>query len=227
MIKIAISSVKSFSDNTLPVLIPSLIESGIAKEDIYIFEGGHTERSVEDYNGSTLIKVAHNSFDLTALIDIAENEVESEYWFLMHCTCTVGPKFGSLVKNIPEDKPNAISLGVLHDSNYLNMNIGAYKYSFILENKDKLSALKSTDYSPEGVLASKRTALAAEDLLLSQYTNQRPYEPRYNPESYEEFEAIVPNPFGGNAIRRVRYFGALDLYKYQANWGNPNLVLDL
>jgi len=107
------------------------------------------------------------------------------------------------------------------------MNIGAYKYSFILENKDKLSALKSTDYSPEGVLASKRTALAAEDLLLSQYTNQRPYEPRYNPESYEEFEAIVPNPFGGNAIRRVRYFGALDLYKYQANWGNPNLVLDL
>ena len=227
MIKIAISSVKSFSDNTLPVLIPSLIESGITKEDIYIFEGGHAERSVEDYNGSTLIKVAYNSFDLTALIDIAENEVESEYWFLMHCTCTVGPKFGSLVKNIPEDKPNAISLGVLHDSNYSNMNIGAYKYSFILENKDKLSALKSTDYSPEGVLASKRTALAAEDLLLSQYTNQRPYEPRYNPESYEEFEAIVPNPFGGNAIRRVRYFGALDLYKYQANWGNPNLVLDL
>jgi len=227
MIKIAISSVKKFSDHTLPVLIPSLIESGILAEDIYVFEGGHDERSVEEYHGSTKIKVAHNSFDLTALIDIAENKIESDYWFLMHDTCIVGPKFGELVKNIPENKPNAVALGVMHDANYFNMNIGAYKYSFVLENKDKIIALKGTDYSPEGILETKRKAIAAEDILLSQHTNQRPYEPRYNQDQYKEFEAIVPNPFGGKALRRVRYFGALDLYKYQANWGQPDLVLNL
>ena len=226
-IKIAISSVKNYSDRTLPVSVPSLLESGIRAEDIYIFEGGHDERIVEDYNGSTRIKVAHNSFDLTALIDIAENHIESEYWFLMHDTCTVGPRFGELVKNIPEYKPDAVSLGVFRDSNYSNRNIGAYKYTFILENKDKLVALKSTDYSPEGVRASKHTALAAEDLLLSQHKNQRPYEPRYNPDQYSEYEVMPPNPFGGNAVRRLYYFGSLDLYKYQANWGDPNHVLEL
>jgi hypothetical protein len=145
----------------------------------------------------------------------------------MHTTCTVGPRFGELVKNIPEDKPNAVSLGVMNDINYLNMNIGAYKYTYILENKDKLLALKNTDYSPEGIQAAKRAAIAAEDVLLQKQQHGQPYEPRYNPELYREFEATVPNPFGGNAIRRARYFGALDLYKYQANWGNPALVLDL
>ena len=60
MIKIAISSVKKYSDYTLPVIIPSLLESGIRREDIYIFEGGYDERTVEDQNGITHIKVSHN-----------------------------------------------------------------------------------------------------------------------------------------------------------------------
>lgn len=40
-IKICVNSTKSYSEKTLPIIIPSLINSGIDPEDIFVFEGGH------------------------------------------------------------------------------------------------------------------------------------------------------------------------------------------
>lgn len=40
MIKIAISTNKNFYKKTLPILLPTLINSGINKDDIHVFNAG-------------------------------------------------------------------------------------------------------------------------------------------------------------------------------------------
>jgi hypothetical protein len=219
MIKIAISSVKKYSDYTLPIIIPSLLESGIPREDIYIFEGGYDERTVENYNGITHIKVAHNSFDYTALIDIVENNLESEYWFLIHDTCKVGPKFAELVSKIPEGEPDVICmLGAVPGT----MNICSYKYTYLKEKYDQIVSLKNTDYTEQGLLKAKEVAANAENTLQIGSI-------LYNPELFSDilFER-QPSQYLNNGVNRnVRYFGNLDVYKYQANYGQWPWVVDL
>jgi hypothetical protein len=213
--KFAISSVNTFSDKTLPVIVPSLLQSIDAKE-IVIFEGGHRERSIEDYDGITYIKVAHNSFDYTALIDIVENELESDYWFLLHDTCVSGPNFGRLVKNIPENQPDVICM---LGSNPGTMNICSYKYEYLLKNKDFILSLKNTDY--EDLDSAKRRATEAENTLQEGCSIYPAGQPSIHRDR-------VPSIYAENGVRRnERYFGNLDLFKYQANYGSSVFVLDL
>ena len=214
--KFAISSVNTFSQKTLPIIIPSLIQS-IDKEDIVIFEGGHRERSIEDYNGILYIKVAHNSFDYTALIDIIENELESNYWFLLHDTCKAGPNFGQLVKDLPEGEPDVVCMLNAHPG---TMNICAYKYSYLLSKKKEILELKNTDY--EDLDGAKRKATKAENTLQEGYV-------LYHPELFEvSLNERIPSIYKDDGINRnERYFKNLDLTKYQANYGNSTFVLDI
>ena len=211
-VKIAISSVNRFSDKTLPVIIPSLLQS-LNKDEIVIFEGGHEERSVEDYNGILYIKVAHNSFDYTALIDIIENELESDYWFLVHDTCVAGPNFGPLVKNIPEDLPDVICM---LGSNPGTMNICSYKYSYLLEMKTLILNLKNTNNDLNGLHVAKTRAVEAENSLQRDCA-------MYHPEKYQvTHKDRVPSIYHEHGVsRNERYFHNLDLTKYQANYGLP------
>jgi len=219
MIKIAISSVKKYSSYTLPVIIPSLLESGVPKENIYIFEGGYDERTVGEYEGVTHIKVANNSFDYTALIDIVENELESEYWFLIHDTCKVGPKFNELVSNIPEGNPDVVCM---LGSNPGTMNICSYKYTYLRDRYNQILALKNTNYTDEGLLVAKGVAAAAENSL---QVGSVIYNPHLFSDILSERE---PSHYVSNGVNRnVRYFGNLDLYKYQANYGQWPWVVDL
>jgi len=214
--KFAISTVNTFSSKTLPVIIPSLLQS-LTKEEIVIFEGGHRERSVEDYDGITYIKVAHNSFDYTALIDIVENELESDFWFLLHDTCVAGPEFGRLAKELPIPTVNvACMLG----SNPGTMNICSYKYEYLLNNKNFLFSLKNTDY--EDLDSVKRRATEAENTLQEGCSI---YGPGPSPSTHQD---RVPSIYSEDGVtRNKRYFGNLDLTKYQANYGNSEFVLDL
>lgn len=214
--KIAISSVNTFSPKTLPVIIPSLLQS-LTKEEIVIFEGGHRERSVEDYNGITYIKVAHNSFDYTALIDIVENELESDYWFLLHDTCKAGPNFGQFVKDLPGGEPDVVCM---LGSNPGTMNICAYKYSYLLLKKKEILDLKNTNY--EDLDNAKRKATEAENILQQRCSIY----PSREQESVHKDR--VPSIYSEDGVNRnERYFGNLDLTKYQANYGNSEFVLDL
>jgi hypothetical protein len=214
--KIAISSVRQFSSYTLPVIIPSLLQSVEAK-DIFIFEGGHYSRWWEIKDGITHIRVAHNSFDYTALIDIVENELESDYWFLLHDTCKAGPDFGKLVRDLPAGDPDvACMLGFSPGT----MNICAYKYNYLLSKKQEILELKNTNY--EDLDAAKRKATEAENTLQEGYT-------LYHPELFNEnLNAGTPSIYkDGGVSRNERYFKNLDLTKYQANFGEGKFVLDL
>ncbi len=42
-VKIAVASNKNFKDKSLPVLMPTLLEAGIEKDNIHVFVGGYEE----------------------------------------------------------------------------------------------------------------------------------------------------------------------------------------
>jgi hypothetical protein len=214
--KIAISSVCKFSPYTLPIIIPSLLQS-IDPQDIYIFEGGHTERWTEVLHGITHIRVAHNSFDYTALIDIVENELKSDYWFLLHDTCKAGPDFGKLVRDLPAGDPDVVCMLNSHPG---TMNICAYKYSYLLSKKEEILELKNTNY--EDLDEAKRKATKAENTLQEGYV-------LYHPELFSEnLKAGVPSIYMDDGIsRNERYFRNLDITKYQANFGATKFILEL
>jgi len=215
--KIAISSVKKFSPYTLPIIIPSLLKAGIKESEIVIFEGGYQERDVGTYGSIMHIRLAHNSFDYTALIDIVENELESDYWFLLHDTCKAGPDFGKLVRDLPEGEPDVACM--LH-SNPGTMNICAYKYSYLLSKKKEILELKNINY--EDLDGAKRKATAAENTLQEGYV-------LYHPELFElNQKENVPSVYKDNGVsRNERYFKNLDITKYQANYGSSVFILDL
>jgi hypothetical protein len=219
-IKICVNSTKQYSEKTLPIIIPSLIDSGIDPEDIFVFKGGHYERSVIKKDTYTLIQTDNNTIDLTGLIDIVENELESDYWFYIHDTCKVGPKFKQLLYNIPESFPDKIALTV-HPS----MNIASYKYSCLMRYKDKLLKVKNQDYSEKKLKKLKEWGIYCEDLIL-----HKPHQNGmgmvgihsdtiefYNPELSDCIRIENENWYGG-VKRIVEYYPQLDLYKSKANY---------
>jgi hypothetical protein len=151
MIKIAISTNKNFYEKSLPILIPTLIDCGINKDDIHVFNAGFSKYSKGIVNGITYHNLDHNSFEYSPLIEICEKELVSEYWFLIHDTCKVGEKFKELLYNIPEEKPVKMALKIRP-----SMSIGLYSYNYLLENKHKLLHIKNSDYSDESMSKWKK-----------------------------------------------------------------------
>ena len=205
------NTVNSFSDKTLPVIIPSLLQAGIEKSDIYIFEGGHEERSVNDYNGIVYIKTNHNSLEYTSFIEIVENKLISDYWFYIHDTSVVGSKFKELLYNIPANSPEKIAL-----TNYPSMSMGSYSYDYILSKKDLLLSIKNSDYSKESILKWKSWGVENEDFIL--FRNNDLDTPVYNPELVNRLVSESENIYGGESERIKEYYPQLDLYKYKSNW---------
>jgi len=219
-IKICVNSTKNYSEKTLPIIIPSLINAGIDPGDIFVFEGGYHERSVIKKDTHTLIQTDNNTIDLTGLIDIVENELDSDYWFYIHDTCKVGPKFRELLYNIPESLPDKIAL-FTHPS----MNIASYKYSLLMKYKNTLLKYKNQDYSEKKLKKLKEWSIYCEDLIL-----HKPHQTGmrmngihsdtidfYNLEISDCVEIENQDWYGGVG-RMVEYYPQLDLYKSKANY---------
>jgi hypothetical protein len=219
MINIAIATHKNFLDKTLPILIPSLIQSNIDPKSIYVFVSGcdsSDNKIIEDINYYYL---NHNTFELSPLIEIVDKEIESEYWFLIHDTCKVGPKFKELLYSIPENKPDRISL-----KPWPSMSIGLYRYDYLLKNKDKLLSIKNTDHSPESTLKWKKWAVDNEDYILT-YNGS-------NVMTYGNHPYITldyKDWYGSDIKRRTEYYPQLDLYKKKSNWNTSidEIYLDI
>lgn len=219
-IKICISTTKTHSQKTLPIVIESLISSGINKNDIYIFEGGHLERTEGLYEDIRYIKTNHNSFDYTSLIDIVEYEIEADYWFLLHDTCRVGGLFKELLDKSVNQKlipRNANKMSLKHGP---SMNIGFYKYDYLMKHKNELLSFKGTDQSPEAISKLKEEHIAKEDYLFSLTDS----------DTYLVIDATNPiqsfgrsDVYGNGTIRRIEYYSQLDLYKFKANWGQSSV----
>lgn len=218
-IKICVNSVKSYSEKTLPIIIPSLINSGINREDIYVFEGGYHKRNIIQKNEYTLIQTDHNSLDYTGLIDIVEYEIESDYWFYIHDTCKVGLNFKKLLYNIPKNFPNKISL-----TRKNSMNIGSYKHLYLMKHKNKLMELKNQDYSEKKIKKLKEWNVICEDYILHNIMDSETF--KYNENISDYITIDEPSWYGGNK-RIIEFYPQLDLYKAKANYHRSMNVVGL
>lgn len=209
-IKIAISTNINFYKSSLTIVIESLINAGIEKKDIYVFNSGFEEKKYETFDGVKFYFLNHNSFEYSPLIEIVEREIESEYWFLIHDTCKVGNKFKELLYNIPNNNPDKIALKTKP-----SMSIGSYRYDYLIKTKEKILSIKNTDLSYEALLKWKLWGVPNEDYILWM-TDPEPFIYNNNSNWYVIREE---NWFESNTIRRTEYYESLDLYKNKSNWG--------
>lgn len=158
-IKIAIATNIDFYEKTLPIILGSMKDAEIPNEMIYVFNGGYREEKTEVIDGITYIQMAHNSYEYSPLIEITEKEMKADYWFLIHDTCKVGPRFKELLyTNIPADMPAKVALTYKPA-----MSMGLYRYDYLMVLKDKIQQIKNTDYSEERMQWWKAWGVPNED----------------------------------------------------------------
>jgi hypothetical protein len=199
-IKFAISSHIGFYNYTYPILIPSLIEAGVPHEDIYFFIGGNENYSQQNKDNINIWNAPHNSIDFTGLISIIELGLESDYWFLLHDTCYVGPNF---YKCIQEHNHNKDTVSLSFD---LSMNIGSYKQSYLSKRKNEILSFKNTD--DNSLQTYKQMLVKEEDVFLTK-------EDQYTTENRQHLGEEI---FYNGVSRIKEYFPKIDLYKLKSNW---------
>jgi hypothetical protein len=110
-VRFCISTCQKFAPHTLPVIVPALLQSGVAKENILIVNGGwKTSAETTDDQGVSMLLTPQNSFEYTPLIEIVEHGIESDYWFLLHDTCIPGALFHELALSLPVETPEKVAL---------------------------------------------------------------------------------------------------------------------
>lgn len=219
-IKIAIASNKNFQEKTIPIILKSLLDNDIKKDDIVVFIAGHDYTDENTIDNIKYRYLDFNSFEYSPLIDIVENNLESEYWFLIHDTCKVGNNFKNLLYNIPYNKPQKIAL---KDSP--SMSIGLYSYEYLKSVQNKLLDIKNKDYSNNSINFWKNWGVPNEDYIL--------WKTLPSPEIYNNnlnWEVLdYKNWYGTDTTRRTEYYYSLDIYKNKSNWGQTfnNMVIDI
>lgn len=211
-IKIAVASNKNFKDKTLPILIPSLLQAGIDRDNIHVFIGGYNEYKYENHCDVHFHFLNHNSYEYTPLIEIVDKKISSDYWFLIHDTCRVGRSFKQKLYNIPKSLPDKIALRPPP-----SMSIGTYKYSYLLSIKEELLKIKNTDYSEASMTKWKDWGVWNEDYVLFKNSTCN---------CVYSLIALkrkgLNNWYGHKTPRIEEYYPGLDLYKNKANWGQSN-----
>ena len=235
-IKIAIATNINFCNKTIPVIVETLLASGIDQNDILVFNGGFNQREKKSENGIETILLDHNSFEYTPLIDISENELQSDYWFLLHDTCFAGDNFYKNILNFKYDSSIDAIRGVGQGT---SMNIGAYSNKYLYSVKNLLEHNKNKNYLKENLQKIKFKGVSFENLLLDiQKLNW--YTKVNNVFINREIEKIkIANysdkylwadsgqkiDFYENQTARIKcYFEDIDLYKYAANYSDPSTV---
>jgi hypothetical protein len=221
-VKIAIASNKNFEQLTLPIVLESLRLSGIENNLIHVFISGYDKREVIEREGITYYYLKQNSYEYSPLIDIVENELFSDYWFLMHDTCKTGPNFKELLySNIDEILPIKVAL-----TQKPAMSMGLYRYDYLLKVKSKLLSIKNEDYSESTLQEWKTWGVPNEDFILWM-TEPTPLLP-----TVDHVMVFIGNEnwYNTGSVRRTEYFPGFDIYKNKSNWGQTlpgNMVIRL
>lgn len=214
-IKIAISTNINFYKKTIPVILESILNSGVYKNMIHIFITGCNDTVTYIENDVTYHKMNHNNFEISSLIEICEKKILADYWFLIHDTCKVGHKFKQLLyNNIVNKYPIKVAL-----TNKPSMSIGLYKYDYLLKIGDQLSALKNTDFSDENMQKVKEWAVKNEDLVMWDTLPT----PNLPIDDHTMRFLRMENWYGGESKRKIEYFNGFDIFKSKSNWYWPTM----
>jgi hypothetical protein len=218
--KYCISTNKHYSKKTLPIIIESLFANNISPQQIVIFEGGHKNPSQTKYKGITLFKSIYSSFEFTALIEIVNKQITSDYCFLLHDTCKAGTMFKTLLqKNIDEVViPNNAKKLALKPTP--SMNIGLYQYDYLIKHAKEIMAFANIDNSQIALNKVKYKTIEEEDFLFN--LNDETNYVCINSNKLAEIVESEPNPIF-KIPRITEYYPQLDLYKFKVNHGQTNI----
>lgn len=205
-----ISSNINFYEKTLPVLIPTLLNSGIDSSNIKIYVGGSEKEYIDSYLNCYIKFVKHNSFDYTSFIEYINEDWSSDFVFSLHDTCKVENFFKEKVENFDINLdiccPTKAHIGVC--------NFGMYKKDFLKKNYDEIKKLEN---------CNKKEAISYEGFLLK-YTNKIDFYPNDNYRNMLNTYFVFDNTTFDGINRKVEYFENIGLYKYKANWGLLNKI---
>ena len=203
--KFLISSHTSSVSKCAPRLLKSLIKCGVDPQDILVVVGGSTKEASEERLGVPHVYVTHNSYDHTGLIHLVESGLDYPWWWVMHDTTEVGPEFYQKILSFGPARPH-IAVGA---EGWLNM--GLFSIAFIREASHYILSLKN---------CSKLRAILSERVYPC-LTRSTSYAPK------DGFELLDHRDvYKDGVIRRVIYYPALDLYKYQNFYLEKKQTLD-
>jgi hypothetical protein len=190
-IKFVISSHISSYNYAPEKLISSLIKNNIKEQNIIVVCGGNDVKNIKKNTFFT----DHNSFDHTALIEIIEEEIDSNLYFVLHDTCEFGNNFSNLLSKYKMNKP----FKSITEMAWLNM--GLFSNNFIQKNKNYILSLEN---------CSKKRAILSERVFskLCDYDFFG---------SQSDVQTIRNCKIYNDSKKRIAlYFPYLDFYKYQS-----------
>lgn len=205
-----INSNKEYYQVTAPVLIKSLVASGVDKRNIVVVVGGCETALKMTIDGVEHNMVNHDSFDMTAFIYVVENEIDFDSFFFLHDTAEVGKTFyKDVVQLLEKHKPTKCMR--LKDG--ASMSIGWYDVKSVKQHKDRILEFKNLDLSSKGLQNAKHNAVDEEDLVfsliggkISKFTTKPP------------IIIKLTELYGKPTERRCEFYEEINLKKYKRNW---------
>lgn len=189
--KFLISSHIASFDYAEKLLKNSLLKNNIPEENIFTVVADTKTNNIEN----NIIFTDHNSYDHTAIIEIAKRNIYSKYWFVMHDTCECGDDFYNLLKkkNITKDYT------AMSEMAWLNM--GLFSNTFIQQNKNYILSLEN---------CNKKRAILSERVF-SKLNDFDFFGPQ------KDIQTIRNCKIYNDSKKRIAlYFPYLDFYKYQS-----------
>lgn len=205
-----VSSHFSYAPLTLPILLPSLLNSGVPSEDIFIVMCGCVREFDVKTTQGTFWYVNHESRNFCTFVEAIRDirkDVMSKYthmWALMD-TSKAGPKFFQLTSNF-DVNADAIGAKAFHN-NGCQTDFAAYKLDYLHSKWSVIAAYKNCE-----PLAN----LIWEGRMFAEATHKEWYG------GYPGGMDVIAGPkdiYGTGVPRITEYYNTIDLYKYKSNWG--------
>jgi len=209
-----INSNKNYYQVTTPILIKSLVASGVKKQNIVVVVGACESEMTKTIDSVEHHMVNHDSVDMTSFIYVVEHDVNFDSFFYLHDTCEVGKSFyGDVVGLLEKHKP----IKCMRLKKGASMNIGWYNVKYVKEHKNRIIDQKNLDISNKGLQDAKHKAVNEEDLVfnliggkVSKFTTRGP------------ILIKVDELYGKSSKRRCEFYDEINLKKYKRNWTSAN-----
>lgn len=199
----------------------ALAAQGFDRKDLVVVVGGCAEDGVVAHATHLEVRVSHNSFDYTALIGLLEHREAVEALrgeplqavFLMHDTCTPGPRFLRRLRRVFRARTTRL-LSSAWSFLIKSMNMGIYCLDDLEAMSEEVLAIKARPTTEAERLRVKMTGFEHEDMIF----NKRGVETCLNLFCSLHVEQSVSSSVAKDALPRTRlHFHALDLDKFQAH----------
>lgn len=215
-----ISSYFTYAPLSLPVLLKSMREHGVPREQVFAIVCGAAKTVEQIGPDCTFWHVTHNSRNFSPFVEAVNPERSAtlagfDYIFLLMCTSEIGPKFLERTQQIP-DGADVVGAHDFHNYGRAQCDIGAYSLDYLRSRKEVIDQ-HYRDTTDE-------FNIAAEGLMFAEAANRAFYADGKLP-----MREIPPHRdiYGVGGARITEYYESVDLTKYKANWGqNGRTLLD-